>query len=68
LGYRASGNYSLLLLADYGHQGRVDMRPTVKELDRRQEETDRRVAAIEAELREFRRLVPDYLKIHGEKK
>lgn len=37
---------------------------TVRQLSRRDEDKERRIAALEAEVREFRRLIPDYLKIH----
>lgn len=33
---------------------------TVRELSRRDADKERRIAAMEAELKEFRRLVPDY--------
>ena len=56
LGNRASDNYSLLLLATDGDQ----MSLTVRQLSRRDEDKEQRISAIEAELKEFRRLVPDY--------
>ena len=33
---------------------------TVRQLSRRDEDKERRISALEAELKEFRRLVPDY--------
>ena len=56
LGNWDSHTGGVLSLVDDGDQ----MSLTVRQLSRRDEDKERRIVALEAEVREFRRLIPDY--------